>query len=155
MTAAKRGTRRQGGGSVGELLAREARLGLDTIAPYRAFAERVDRSRDALLEFLERAARAGESCCGLGASTKGNVLLQYCGIGPSLLKEIGEVNAEKYGCFTPGTLIPIAPEAEVLKRGHDHLVVLPWHFRDFFLGSDRLKGRSLVFPLPTLEVIVT
>ena len=155
ITAAKQGTSRRSAGSVADMLAREAKLGLDTLDPYRAFAGRVIGARDALLEFLDRATRAGSSCCGLGASTKGNVLLQYCGIGPSLLKEIGEVNAEKYGCFTPGTLIPIASEEEVLNRGYDHMIVLPWHFRQFFLESDRLKGRSLVFPLPTLEVIAT
>jgi NDP-4-keto-2,6-dideoxyhexose 3-C-methyltransferase len=155
VTAARRGTGRTAAPNVGELLAQEAKLGFDTLRPYREFAERTRKSREALLEFLNSAMRKGESVCGLGASTKGNVLLQYCGIRPPLLEEIGEVNAEKYGHFTPGTLIPIASEAEVLKRGHDHMLVLPWHFRPFFLGNDKFRGRSLVFPLPTLEVVAT
>lgn len=153
VTAARRGTARKVAASVPDLLAREASSALDTLQPYRAFAERTSRSREELVEFLDRAMRNGERVCGLGASTKGNVLLQYCGIRSPLVQEIGEVNAEKFGCFTPGTLIPIAPENEVLNRGYDHMIVLPWHFRSFFLGNEKFKGRSLVFPLPSLDVI--
>ena len=90
---------------------------------------------------------------GLGASTKGNVLLQYFGIAPELLPVIGEVNPDKFGSFTPGTLIPIASETEVLSSEPDYLLVLPWHFRDFFVRHPAFKGRKLVFPLPQLEIV--
>ena len=62
---------------------------------------------------------------------------------------IGEVNETKFGCFTPGSLIPIVPEDDLLESNPDHLLVLPWHFRDFFEKLPSLKGRNLLFPLPT------
>jgi hypothetical protein len=135
-----------------ELLRAETRLGLDGLEPYQEFAARVDRSRRELQDFLAETKRSGKSICGLGASTKGNVILQYCNITEEDLPFIGEVNGDKFGCFTPGTRIPIVPESELLARDPDYLLVLPWHFRRFFEKNAKLKQTRLVFPLPTLSV---
>jgi NDP-4-keto-2,6-dideoxyhexose 3-C-methyltransferase len=139
--------------SVQRVLDDEDAAGLSTLAPYRAFEQRVRQTRVELLDFLARAAAEGKTVAALGASTKGNVLLQYCGIGPDCLIAVGEVNSEKFGCFTPGTFIPIVPEAELLASNPDYLIVLPWHFRQFFEHSPLFAGRQLVFPLPNLEVL--
>jgi NDP-4-keto-2,6-dideoxyhexose 3-C-methyltransferase len=128
-------------------------MGLDGLEVYAAFADRVAASRHQLRTFIQQARSQGKTVGALGASTKGNVLLQYCGIGPADVIGIGEVNPDKFGSFTPGTLIPILPEAELLAREPDYLLVLPWHFRDTFLKKS-LQGKSrLVFPLPALEVV--
>ncbi len=134
------------------LIAREESEGLDTLAPYLAFAERVSASKSALREFLAEAAKAGKRVCALGASTKGNVLLQYCNITEKDIEKIGEVNEDKFGKFTPGTLIPIASEMQLLEEQFDYHLVLPWHFRTFFVNAKHLKGRTLVFPLPEIEI---
>ena len=96
----------------------------------------------------------GKTVAALGASTKGNVLLQYCGLTANEIDFVGEVNAEKYGCFTPGSWIPIIPEAVALAKKPDYLIVLPWHFRKFFQGQERYKHTNLVFPLPSLDVLI-
>ena len=50
-------------------------------------------------------------------------------------------------------MLPIIPEAEIVARAPDYLLVLPWHFRDTFLRK-KLEGSShLVFPLPALEIV--
>ena len=139
--------------AIDAVIAEEKRLGLDTLAPYHAFAARTAGARAAVTTFLDACARRGERVAGIGASTKGNVLLQYCDVRPDQMQVIGEVNAEKYGCFTPGTRIPILAEAEVLAQETDYLVVLPWHFRSFFVNNPRFRGRRLVFPLPQLEIV--
>jgi NDP-4-keto-2,6-dideoxyhexose 3-C-methyltransferase len=126
---------------------------LDDLQPYRAFAARVSESRDTLLNFLKRERDSGRKVVALGASTKGNVILQYCGLTRELLASIGEVNEEKFGRFAPGTLIPIVPERQLLDENPDHLLVLPWHFRQFFVSNPALSGRSLVFPLPHLQAV--
>ncbi len=80
-------------------------------------------------------------------------MLQYCHITESDVGRVGEVNPDKVGCFTPGALLPIASEAEVLAEHPDYLIMLPWHFRSFFTSESRFSGRSLLFPLPVLEVL--
>lgn len=135
------------------ILAEEAALGLSSSAAFDQFKRRVEEARVALLKFLNQAKRDGKKTYGLGASTKGNVLLQYFGIGPELLTSVGEVNADKFGSLTPGSLIPIESEDEILRTNPDYLVVLPWHFKNFFMNSTKFKGRTLVFPLPELEIV--
>jgi hypothetical protein len=137
--------------SVARILEEERRQGLQTLEPYLAFASRVEESRQQLLQFLDSAKRDGKLVAALGASTKGNVLLQYCGLSPKQIDCIGEVNRDKFGCFTPGTWIPILPEEEMLAQNPDFVLVLPWHFRPFFESSQRFKGTTLVFPLPKLS----
>lgn len=139
--------------SVQQILDRELEQGLDTLAPYQAFAKRVEKTRNDLLEFIKGAHAQGKTVAALGASTKGNVLLQYCGLTEKNIAFVGEVNAEKYGCYTPGTWIPIIPETELLSKNPDYLIVLPWHFRKFFQGQEKYRQSNLVFPLPALDVV--
>ena len=128
-------------------------MGLDGIEVFSQFQARVKNAEKELVDFLKEAKRNGKKVCGLGASTKGNVLLQYFGIDANLLEAIGEVNDDKFGAYTPGSLIPLKSEEEVLLSNPDYLLVLPWHFRSFFLNLPSLRGMTLVFPLPNLEIV--
>jgi len=153
--AVKAGSTRTGRPEVvAQALAHEVSHGLDGMTVFTDFQARVQDARKNLVAFLHQAAADNKRVYGIGASTKGNVLLQYFGIGPALLPQIGEVNPDKFGAFTPGTHIPLVPEDAVLASNPDYLLVFPWHFRDFFLSNPKFKGRTLVFPLPALEVVV-
>jgi len=138
--------------SVTDVIRRERADGMEGLDLYAAFSQRVARSREVLRVFIDAARQAGKSVGGLGASTKGNVILQYCGLTSADLVAIGEVNEEKYGAFTPGSLIPIWPEDRLLDEDLDYLLILPWHFRETFLSKQITGHARLVFPLPQLEV---
>ena len=127
---------------------------LSNLEPYKMFARRTEENKHSLQDFVKQAKREGKRICGLGASTKGNVILQYCGFGTEEIEVIGDVNKDKYGALTPGTWIPIEAEEKVLETNPDYLIVLPWHFKDFFVKSSSYKNRNLVFPLPSLETII-
>ena len=139
--------------SVQKILDDESANGLDTLVPYEAFARRAEKSKQDLLAFIASARAEGRTVAALGASTKGNVLLQYCGLTDKDIHFVGEVNVEKFGCYTPGTWIPIIPENDLLAMKPDYIIVLPWHFRKFFEGNKKFSGMHLVFPLPKLEVL--
>lgn len=136
-----------------QILDREKAIGLGGLEPYLEFAKRTEESRDELRAFVKQVRADGRQVAFLGASTKGNVLLQYCGFTEEDVKAVGEVNPDKFGVFTPGTLLPIVDERELLADEPDYLVVLPWHFRDFFIKKYQLTKGRLVFPLPKLEII--
>lgn len=136
--------------------ARETQAKIDTMAPFEEFARRVEHQRDALRDFLDKSRAAGRLTLGYGASTKGNVILQYCGIGEQDLPCIGEVSPEKAGRFTPGTGIPIVSEESAKAMRPDQLLVLPWIYREGFVEREQrflADGGHLVFPLPRLEVV--
>jgi len=131
-------------------------MGIATGEPFAPFAERVKRHRSDLSSLLTVLRDDGAAVFGYGASTKGNVLLQYCNIGVDLLPAIAEVNPEKYGRITPGTHIPIASEDDIKSRQPDYLLVLPWHFRDGIVRRERdfLRGGGrIIFPLPEIEIV--
>lgn len=153
VAALRSSTRKDDSGLVTKILAEEASAGLSGLAPYQAFASRTEESRRLLQDFFAKARSEGKRVCGLGASTKGNVILQYCGFNASDIEVIGEVNPDKFGAVTPGSWIPIEDEKTVLQSAPDYLLVLPWHFRDFFLNNPACVGQKLVFPLPQLEVV--
>ncbi len=117
------------------------------------FKNTIQQEMKNLLEFLEESKADNKSILGLGASTKGCILLQHYEINSSLLPSIGEVNASKFGMVTSGSKIPITSEQDVLDNKPDYLLVLPWHFRDFFLKNEKFAGHNLVFPLPKFEIV--
>jgi NDP-4-keto-2,6-dideoxyhexose 3-C-methyltransferase len=138
--------------AVTDMIASEERQRLNDLATYADFAARVRKSRDELVTFLQDARAAGKKVAALGASTKGNVILQYCGIDSSLVYAIGEVNPDKFGAYTPGTLLDIVNEQAILAARPDYVLVMPWHFRAFFEKQPRYAGLHLVYPLPVLSV---
>ena len=153
LTLAHKTSARADDGHVQRILDDEKARGLDTLKPYQEFAQRVEACRAELMAFLAEAGKSGKTVYGMGASTKGNVLLQYCGLTAKNLPAIGEVNPDKFGSFAPGSWIPIEDEKQVLAKKPDYLLVLPWHFREFFEKSRVFSGRQLVFPLPKLEIV--
>lgn len=134
----------------------EKKMGLNTSAPYQAFTKRVHSHKEGLLKFFDQARKEGKIVLGYGASTKGNVILQYCGISKNDMPCIAEVNTDKYGCFTPGTQIPIISEQQAREMQPDYFFVLPWHFRKGIIEREQeylAKGGVLVFPLPEIELV--
>jgi hypothetical protein len=143
-------------GKVDEILKSEADAGLMSPSPYRAFARRVETHRDHLVALVKELRESGKTVIGYGASTKGNVLLQYCGFTSKDISCIAEVNPDKYGCFTPGTWIPIVSEEDAAKLRPDYMLVLPWHFRDGIIRREAEylnQGGKFIFPLPTIEIV--
>ncbi len=136
-----------------ELIEQELELSLDTVDPWNEFKERIKECKDQFWDLIKTFKKEGLKIAALGASTKGNVTLQTWGITPEDILVVGEVNPDKHGSFTPGTWIPIKDENSVLSE-YDVFVILPWHFKNFFISNPKFKDKILVFPLPTPEVFV-
>jgi hypothetical protein len=139
------------------ILNEEKAKGLYTLDPYENFKKRVFQHRDQLIHFLQNIHAEKKLMLGYGASTKGNVILQFCNLTNREIPFIAEVNSDKFECYTPGTLIPIVSEAQARAMQPDYFMVLPWHFKDNVVAreSDYLKsGGRLFFPLPELETVV-
>jgi NDP-4-keto-2,6-dideoxyhexose 3-C-methyltransferase len=141
---------------IASILERERHEGFLGRAPYENFSAHVERHRDTVREFFAGSRRAGKKVLGYGASTKGNVLLQYCGVTRHDLPAILERYPPKVGLVTPGTRIPIISEEEGRAQRPDFLFVLPWHFREEIIPREREYlegGGKLVFPLPNFEIV--
>ena len=139
-----------------ELQQRERDAGLMSLAPYRAFAERVQRTKLSFLRFMVEQRDRGLQVAGYGAPAKANTLLNYCGVRPDLIAYTVDRSPHKQGRFLPGTRIPVhAPDRLTVTRP-DWIVIFPWNLRQEIAASlkpARDWGARLVVPIPTLEVI--
>ncbi|RYD77599.1 MAG: methyltransferase domain-containing protein [Verrucomicrobiaceae bacterium] len=157
VTAAKiKSNRKPNSAVINWLIEQEDRMGLDTPRPYREFEERVFRHRQDLVRLLEALNADGKKVLGYGASTKGNVVLQFCGFTAKDIPAIAEVNPDKFGSFTPGTRIPIISEADARAMRPDYFLVLPWHFKEGILQREKeylANGGKFIFPFPEIEII--
>lgn len=135
--------------------ASEAALGLSTPKPYEAFRRSVEALKAKTTAYLRGAAAQGQVVHAYGASTKGNTLLQYYGLGKDVIRAAWERQPQKWGRRTVGTHIPIIAEEEGRKARPDVLFVLPWHFQKEFVAREeayRKAGGRMVFPLPEFAV---
>jgi len=138
------------------LLLQEERMGLFTPKPYRDFEERIFRHKVDLWNLISAIRDDGKTIIGYGASTKGNVLLQFCGFTENEIHFVAEINEDKYNRFTPGSNIPIISEEEARSMDPDYFFVLPWHFKNSILEREQefiARGGRLIFPLPYIEIV--
>jgi len=131
-------------------------LELDTDKPYKNFQDKINVHRDELIALLKKLKKEGKKIHIYGASTKGNTILQWCGIDNRIIDYAAERNPDKYGAHTLGTDIPIISEAESRAMNPDYYLVLPWHFKNEFVEREREileRGIQLIFPLPKTEIV--
>jgi SAM-dependent methyltransferase len=143
------------GDRVGDLLAREAAWGVERLATYRSFAERVRQTKIGLLDFLIREQRAGRTMAGYGAPAKGNTLLNFCGVRTDLLPYTVDRSPHKQGCFLPGTRIPIHSPDHIRATRPDYVLILPWNLRQEVMeqmADVRSWGGRFVVAIPELTV---
>lgn len=122
---------------------------------FEKFKTDIEDHKKALITLL-RTTLKGKTVFGYGASTKGNVILQYVGLTAQDIPYIMEINPDKFGRVTPGTHIPIISDDEARRKPPDYFLVLPWHFKDTILKKEtfyRTHGTRFIFPLPTIEIV--
>jgi hypothetical protein len=149
------GGARAGGGAPGprvrDLLADEADAGVDRFEFYRGFAARVDAVKAALQKLLMGLRREGRRLAAYGASAKGTVLLDFCGIGGETLEFVVDRSRLKQGLYTPGTHLPIHAPAKLLEAMPDYVLLLTWNFADEVMAQQaeyRRRGGRFIVPIP-------
>jgi NDP-4-keto-2,6-dideoxyhexose 3-C-methyltransferase len=121
-----------------------------------AFARRIQENRDRCVNFIKGEVAKGKKVYVYGASTKGNVILQYYGLDSRLITAAAERSPEKWDKYTIGTWIPIVSEEEARRAQPDYFLVLPWaFFKEFYERESewRRRGGQFIVPLPEFRVV--
>lgn len=127
-----------------------------TLDDILAFAKRLEGNRKRCVDFIKGEVAKGKKVYVYGASTKGNVILQYYGLDHTLITAAAERSPEKWGKYTIGSWIPIVSEEEARKANPDYFLVLPWAFFNEFYKREkewRLGGGKFIVPLPEFRVV--
>jgi SAM-dependent methyltransferase len=150
------GSARAPANRVADLLAREHRLGLRSLATYSSFADQVRRTKRNLLAFLIAAKNEGKRICAYGAPGKGNTLLNYCGIGTDFLEFTVDRNPYKHGRFTPGMHVPIYPVTAIDTARPDYILILPWNLQHEIVQQMSHVagwGGKFIIPIPEITIV--
>jgi len=138
------------------LIKKEELYNYNSISTLKSFFNNVEKHKKIFRDLLLNLKDMKKKVIGYGASTKGNIILQYCNINSSLVPYIGEVNKFKYNRYTPGSKIKIISEKKARDLNPDYLLVLPWHFKNFIIQKEKKilkKNTKLIFPLPDIDII--
>ena len=134
-----------------EILAEEEKWNLEELDTYTKYENKIQVIIKKTKNFILKELRSGGTVIGLGASTKGNVLLQICGIDKRLLPYLSDRNKEKVGLRTLGTDIEIISEDKAHELNPSCIIVIPWNFKEEILEREKdyvRNGGKMLFLMP-------
>ena len=142
--------------NIKKVLLRENLQGIGLKKTYKLFFTKILNEKIKLVKLIKKIKNEKQDIHGYGASTKGNVLLQFYNINNKVVNYIADRNPLKWNSFTPGTRIKIISESQSRKIKPHFYLVLPWHFKNEILIREkniRKKGTKFIFPLPKVRVV--
>ena len=134
---------------------KENKFKIEKIDTYRKFFNKIEKIKTNLIQKITEIKRNKESIHAYGASTKGNVLLQYFNINNKHIDFVADRNPKKLNYYTPGTKIKIISEKKSRRIKPSYYLVLPWHFKKEILKREKStikSGSKFIFPLPELKI---
>ena len=152
----KEGRYKLNNAQINRLVKEENKYNLSNKKTFLNFYKKINNIKKTLNELISNLLKKGNKIHGYGASTKGNVLLQYFELTNKQIPFIADRNPEKNNFFTPGTKIKIINENKSRSMFPDYYLVLPWHFKKEILKREKVirrKGTKFIFPLPKLRII--
>ena len=139
-----------------KLLAAEKTSRLFELETYRNFERRIQKTREDLKALLKKLKSEGKTVWVYGASTKGNTILQYCGLSSRDIVAAADANSFKFGKFIIGSDLLIKNEEEMRREKPDYLLALPYSFVSGFMSreSDLInQGTKFIVPLPEIRIL--
>lgn len=146
---------KQNASNIKRLILEEKKYKLESKKTFDTFYKKILILKEKLNKFIKKISSKNKIIHGYGASTKGNVLLQFFKLNNDMIKYIADRNNQKKNLFTPGTKIKIVTEKFSRLLKPDYYLVLPWHFKDEILKREkqiRKSGTKFIFPLPKLLI---
>ncbi len=140
---------------INKVLKQEKKCRLENPSTFKIFFNKINKQKKNLNLLIKSLKKNNKVIHGYGASTKGNVLLQYFDISKNQIDFIADRNPKKYGFYTPGTKIKIISENKSRSLKPDYYLVLPWHFKAEIIKREKKiieKGTKFIFPLPHLKI---
>ena len=137
------------------LLKKEELFNYNSIGAFKSFYNNISKHKKIFRDLILNLRNDKKNIVGYGASTKGNIILQFCNLNSKHIPYIAEVNKFKFNRYTPGSNIKIISEHEA-KTNPDYFLVLPWHFKNHIIKKENKylnSGGKLIFPLPDIDII--
>ena len=135
---------------VQEYLAKET----DLPGKLELLKKNIELSKVELVKLLTELKAQGKRICGFGATSKGVIIVNYCGIGPDLIPFITDTTPIKQGKFYPGMHIPVVPQEQF--KDVDYAFLFAWnHLKeiDQYQSWFREQGGHWITHVPKPRII--
>ena len=142
--------------SVDELIALEAKLGLDKAETLHKLNHKISQVRDKLHNLIHSLKADGKSIAGFGAPTKATTLMAHFGLDATVLDFIVDDNPLKQGLFTPITHIPVLSSDALYKMKPDYVLILAWNFAEPIMQMHKKYSEQVgqfILPMPNPEIV--
>jgi len=138
-----------------KLLQNEKKNGIDKLSTYKKFFLKVKKHSASIRKILKKLKRQKRIIYGFGASTKGNVLLQFGKINGSLIDGIFDINPEKFQSYTPITKIKIINENQMKNLQIEYILLLIWHFDKYVIKKIKKINNKIkiIIPFPKIRIV--
>ena len=139
-----------------DLILLEKKIKIKKIRIYQKFEKNINEIKKKLNSKIDKILKQQNKIYVLGASTKGNTILQFLNINNKKIPYAIERNKNKIGAHTIGSNIKIISEKFIKNAEPDFKLVLPWHFkREIVLRELNFikKGGKLILPLPNVITV--
>ncbi|MDP7179767.1 MAG: class I SAM-dependent methyltransferase [Candidatus Woesearchaeota archaeon] len=143
-------------GRINEFIENETKEGLYTIEPYRRLEENANKIKSRVIENFKELKSSGSKIAGYGASAKGNVFLNFCGLTNEEIDFIIDDTPQKQGFISPGSQIPIKSREFLNNENVDYLMLLAWNFAEELMKKTeefKLKGGKYILAIPEMKII--
>lgn len=138
------------------VLAMEETAGMLEDAYYLGFQARAEQVKAELVRLLADLKLFGKTVAAYGAAAKGNTLLNFCGIGPDMVRFVCDASPHKQGLFLPGSRIPVLPPSAMDEHKPDYVLILPWNLQTEIMAQlehIRSWGGQFLVPIPRPMVV--
>ena len=142
--------------SVDELIALEAKLGLNKAETLHKLNHKISQVRDKLHNLIHSLKADGKSIAGFGAPTKATTLMAHFGLDATVLDFIVDDNPLKQGLFTPITHIPVLSSDALYKMKPDYVLILAWNFAEPIMQMHKKYSEQVgqfILPMPNPEIV--
>tara|TARA_B100001750_G_scaffold125486_1_gene99572 strand:- start:345 stop:734 length:390 start_codon:yes stop_codon:yes gene_type:complete len=129
---------------------------MNALPYYQGYGKKVRQVKRSLLRVLIDLKEKGKTVAAYGAASKGNTLLNYCGIGTEFIDFVVDRSPHKQGRYLPGTRIPVLDPAIIKDRKPDYLLILPWNLKKEIITQNefvREWGGKFIVPIPDTEIL--
>ncbi len=133
-------------------------FGLNNPEVFKNFGTRVKQIKRNLLDLLIKIKNDGKTIIAYGAPAKGNVLLNYCGIGTDFIDYTVDKNPYKQNKFLPGTAIPVFSPDKIKETKPDYILILPWNLKNEIMAQLEYTAEwnaKFIIPIPEPMIIKT
>ena len=129
--------------------------GMNQIKYYQKFNLKAEKIKYDLLEFLIKIKKKKKKVMAYGAASKGNTLLNYCGIRSDLISFIIDANINKINKYAPGSHIKVVSEINIKREKPEYILILPWNLKNEIIKQlnyiKKWKGKFIVH-IPKLKI---